>query len=126
MSEAISVTDLLARHPPAVREVAQALRALVRRAAPEAHEQTMGGWKNIVYRRHAIFCYIAPLKDSVNLGFYRGIQLPDPQGLLRGAGKGLRHVKVQSLDAMQRDALTALVRQAWELEGGARDSSRWA
>ncbi|MCX7999464.1 MAG: DUF1801 domain-containing protein [Leptospiraceae bacterium] len=38
-------------------------------------------------------CYIKPLKDSVNLGFFHGANLNDPKKLLQGTGKLLRHVK---------------------------------
>jgi hypothetical protein len=32
------------------------------------------------------FCYISTQKDDVNLGFYYCAKLPDPHGLLEGAG----------------------------------------
>ena len=38
-------------------------------------------------------CYIKPLKDSVNLGFFHGAKLSDPKNLLQGTGTSLRHIK---------------------------------
>ena len=37
------------------------------------------------------YAYIAVFKARVNLGFYHGATLPDPEGLLEGTGKSLRH-----------------------------------
>jgi Domain of unknown function (DU1801) len=43
------------------------------------------------------YAYIAPQTKHVNLGFYHGAALNDPTGMLEGAGKNLRHVKIRSL-----------------------------
>jgi hypothetical protein len=56
--------------------------------------------------------YIAPLKDSANLGFMDGVDLPDPRGLLKGTGKRLRHIKIKTVDDIDAEAFTALLRAA--------------
>ena len=43
--------------------------------------------------KHA-FCHVAVYRKHVNLGFNRGTELPDPQGLLEGKGKLIRHVRL--------------------------------
>jgi hypothetical protein len=115
MDEHDSVEQVLSRGGPGVRELAEALRKLVRDVAAEATERGHLGWGTISYEAGSVFCYIAPLKDSVNLGFHRGVDLPDPQGLLQGTGKSMRHVKIRSIDEIDLDALTALLREAAEL-----------
>lgn len=40
------------------------------------------------------FCYVNAFTAHVNVGFFRGAELPDPAGLLEGSGKMLRHVKL--------------------------------
>ena len=55
------------------------------------------------------YCYVMPLKERVNLGFYQGASLPDPQGLLEGTGKSLRHVKVHSMKIAKSTALKNLI-----------------
>ncbi|MGD2061129.1 MAG: hypothetical protein PVF87_09710 [Acidimicrobiia bacterium] len=40
------------------------------------------------------YCYLMPQRDRVNLGFYHGVDVDDPEGLLEGTGARLRHVKV--------------------------------
>jgi hypothetical protein len=62
--------------------------------------------------------YIAPFKESVNLGFMDGVDLDDPQNLLGGTGKRLRHIKFHSaaeVDEMER-AVIHLLQQAKSLK----------
>ena len=60
------------------------------------------------------YVYIMPHKSWINLGFYQGAILPDPQGLLEGTGKKLRHIKVRSLDAAAQTAVKELIEAAVE------------
>jgi hypothetical protein len=55
------------------------------------------------------FCYIALFKERLNLGFYYGSDLPDPQNLLEGTGKNLRHVKISRSEQVENPALRDLV-----------------
>ena len=48
----------------------------------------------------------------VNLGFYQGVDLADPEGLLEGTGAKMRHVKIRSLDAAQLPEVRALIMAA--------------
>jgi hypothetical protein len=58
------------------------------------------------------YAYIMPMRGYVNLGFYQGALLADPQRLLEGTGKGLRHVKIRSLAEADRPSVRALVAAA--------------
>ena len=58
------------------------------------------------------FCYISAQKDDVNLGFYYGAELPDPEQLLQGTGKLLRHVKIREPKAIRSRALRQLLKAA--------------
>jgi hypothetical protein len=55
--------------------------------------------------------YIHTGPDHVQLGFYRGSKLKDPQSLLAGSGKFVRHVKLRKAADVDAKALAALVRQ---------------
>lgn len=57
-------------------------------------------------------CYIKPLKDSVNLGFFHGVNLNDPNKLLTGSGKMLRHVKFKNKESIEHLAVRALLKAA--------------
>ena len=42
----------------------------------------------------AAFAYVNAFKAHVNVGFFRGAEIADPEGLLEGTGKFMRHVKL--------------------------------
>jgi hypothetical protein len=58
------------------------------------------------------FVYIANYKQHVNLGFYQGAKMADPEKLLDGTGAGLRHIKVKTLEEAQSKKLAAYVKAA--------------
>jgi hypothetical protein len=61
----------------------------------------------------AAFAYVNAFTAHVNVGFFRGAELADPDHLLEGTGKFMRHVKLrpnQNVDAL---ALTKLVERAY-------------
>lgn len=60
------------------------------------------------------FCYIAAQREYVNLGFYYGAELSDPEGLLEGTGKKLRHIKVRDVDQVTRPALREMIEESLE------------
>jgi hypothetical protein len=62
----------------------------------------------------AAFGYVDAFKAHVNVGFYQGAALPDPAGLLEGAGKRMRHVKVHWGRPVNEAALTALISVAYQ------------
>lgn len=59
-------------------------------------------------------CYIKPLKDSVNLGFFHGANLNDPARLLQGTGKLLRHIKFRKGNSPDMNAVKTLLSAALE------------
>lgn len=60
------------------------------------------------------FAYVGAFKAHVNVGFFRGAELPDPGGLLEGSGKMMRHVKLRPAKPIDEGALTELVRAAYD------------
>ncbi len=119
MTDPFTADDLLGLQTPEVRALTQRLRDLMRETAPEAEETPQKGWKTLSYRTgRGIFAFIAPHKAHVDLGFYEGADLPDPEGVLEGTGKKLRHVKIRSDVDIRPDAFAALIRAAWELHQG--------
>jgi hypothetical protein len=57
---------------------------------------------------------LAPHTNWVSLGFLRGAELDDPEGLLEGSGRLVRHVKIRSIEqlAERRKALKRLLKAA--------------
>src|SRR5262249_5507258 len=96
-----------------VAPLARALRALIRQAAPMASESIK--WGMPVYATGKLICAVRPAAGYVALQFYgSGTALPDPEGLLEGTGKRMRHVKIRTRDDIKKDLFTSWIRQAAE------------
>ena len=59
------------------------------------------------------FGYVNVFRAHVNVGFYLGADLDDPAGLLEGAGRRMRHVKLRPGVEVNELALSALVQSAY-------------
>lgn len=59
------------------------------------------------------FAYVNAFTAHVNVGFFLGAQLADPNGLLEGTGKFMRHVKLRPGYAVDAAALGKLVESAY-------------
>lgn len=61
----------------------------------------------------AAFAYVNAFKAHVNVGFFRGSELADPERLLEGTGKFMRHVKLRPGSPVDGAALRKLVEAAY-------------
>ena len=110
-----AAADYIAKLPAAQQAIAVALRELVRKAAPKLEETVKWGYPCYVGTEKV--CSIMAFKEHVNLAFFQGAKLADPEGLLEGTGKGMRHVKVHNAEDIPTKAVVALLKMAGELVG---------
>jgi len=61
----------------------------------------------------AAFAYVNAFTAHVNVGFFRGAEIADPEGLLEGTGKFMRHVKLRPENHVNAAALRKLVETAY-------------
>jgi len=61
----------------------------------------------------AAFGYVNAFKAHVNVGFFRGAEITDPESLLEGTGKFMRHVKLKPQNDTNATALTKLIKTAY-------------
>jgi hypothetical protein len=61
----------------------------------------------------APFAYVGAYSAHVNVGFFHGVALPDPAGLLQGTGKHMRHAKVRPDLPFDAPSLEALIAAAY-------------
>jgi hypothetical protein len=61
----------------------------------------------------AAFAYVNAFKFHVNVGFFRGAEIADPQHLLEGTGKFMRHVKLRPDSDVHATTLTKLIKTAY-------------
>lgn len=109
-----SVAALMEGQSKAVRQIATALRALIARHHPGSVETPRTGEGCTTYgigprKMSEAYACILPCSGHVTLGFYHGTALSDPDGLLEGAGRSMRHVKVRDLAGASSPALRALL-----------------
>jgi hypothetical protein len=98
------------------------VRKIVLQAAPQAKESIK--WAQPVYESNGPFAYIKAITNYVNFGFWRGVDIKDPKGLLQGSGSKMRHVKLTSLDNVDESTFADFVRQAIELNRAKGDPTR--
>lgn len=111
-----TVAEFLERLDPDTRPVVEALRRIINDTVPDADVSIK--WGQPTWKRRGLLCYIAPGKDHVTLGFHRGALLDDRHGLLEGAGKSMRHLKLRHLVEIDGPAIRDLVRQAVAIDCG--------
>ena len=87
------------------------LVALVRSSAPGHDELRVHGAPQFCIQGEP-FCYVVGYARHVNLGFCQGAGLADPEGLLEGTGKAMRHVKIRPGEEFPGKTLSRMVREA--------------
>lgn len=112
-----SFDDVTSGKAENIVKIANALRSLLADIMPDITEvnwktQHIAGYGVGEKKMSEHFCYIAPLKTHVNLGFMYGVDLDDPLKLMEGTGKVLRHIKIKSLDQVRDPAVRNLIKQA--------------
>ncbi|HTS30111.1 MAG TPA: DUF1801 domain-containing protein [Bryobacteraceae bacterium] len=119
----------LATYDPHVSNLALALRQVVLEEAPAAVESYAKGYAVSIgfsFTGKPLkdgFCHIATYSSYVNLGFNRGALLPDPNRILAGNGKLIRHVTIRNHDDLQRLFVRRYLQAAIEQVGGSPDKA---
>jgi hypothetical protein len=99
---------------PPQREIAAAVRKILHASAPKLEERILWGMPWYL-GKDKVFVVMAT-GQRINLGFWRGVDLEDPKGLLEGTGKGMRHVKLRTVKEARAPAVKALIRSALFLD----------
>ena len=111
-----AVESYVASAPPDVRAILVELLELVLETLPEAATSIKRG--RPVFSVGSDLCYLAKARGHATLGFFRGVELDDPAGMLEGSGERLRHVKVRSGAEVPRGALRDFLVDARRLTRG--------
>jgi len=98
--------------PVELRALARRWFAKIRQCGDDVRERLHDG-RPTACVADAPFAYVDAFKAHVNVGFFRGARLPDPDGLLEGTGKSMRHVKLRLGFTTDDAALNELVRAAY-------------
>jgi hypothetical protein len=101
---------------PEYRDLVAQIRAAMRSLAPEAEE--LISYAMPCYKGKQIFAYFNANKSGITLSFTHGVHFEDRYGLLRGAGKEARHIKMKSPADLDGGALEYYVSQALAIDAG--------
>jgi hypothetical protein len=105
-----------------IAEFALALREIILEEVPAASESiyqvyTVAIWFGFSGKMKDMFCYITTNAQHINLGFPRGSTLPDPNHVLEGDGKAIRHIKFASQRDLERPFVRRYIRASIEQLG---------
>ena len=88
--------------------VASQLRVLIKNAIPDINETIK--WGMPTYEKNALICALRSANGYIALQFYMGSNLDDPDSILEGSGKNMRHVKVYKETDIQKDLFMSWIR----------------
>ena len=114
----------LAPYGPHVSNLTLAVRDLVLEEAPQAIESISKGYALAIgysFTGKPLkdgFCHIVTYSTHVNLGFNRGAHLPDPNGILAGKGKSIRHITIRNESDLERPFVRRYLQAAIDQIGG--------
>ena len=101
-------------------KITAAIQEIVFEIAPDSSERSMYG--GLVYELEndaaKRFCGIFAYANHIGLEFSRGAELVDEAGLLEGAGKFRRHLKIRDLADIKAKQVTNYIQQAFDLIKG--------
>lgn len=104
------------RDNPALQKLARGLRSLVKASVPGT-KTTVNSWGIPTFETDVPFCFYMIGKRHVTFGFHYGTSLQDPERLLEGTGKNIRHVKLRTTQDLEQKGLKELVIAAARLRG---------
>ena len=110
----------LASYEPHISVLALALRDIILEEAPGAIESLSKGYAVAIGYSFTGkpmkdgFCHIVIYPSHVNLGFNRGALLPDPNRVLMGTGKSIRHITIRSEHDLNSPVIRRYLRTAIE------------
>lgn len=113
--------SIIVRRSPEMAKLMKAVLAKLRPWFPGAVEMVYDKKNALVIgfcpdeRASDVITSVAVYSKWLNLYFFEGDALPDPEGLLQGSGAMVRHIRVTSADDLDRPAVKALIAHALKL-----------
>ena len=104
----------LANHTPDVQAAARVLEDVIRTELPDVvvrYDPSNGllAFGRSMRMRDLLFALI-PHAGWVNLQLADGVDLPNPEGIIEGSGKRIRHIKIRSVEAASSAPVVAAIR----------------
>ena len=122
-SAAAELAGFIAKYRPEIQAEARAALAKLHRRLPGLVELVYDNYNGLVIGfgpterpSEALFSLVL-LPNWLTLCFLTGAKLPDPQRVLKGGGKIVRHVRLAGADSLDEPAIQTLIEMALEQAG---------
>ena len=102
----------MTEHPSELGAIAKRWFEVMRKCGGDVRELLHDGHPTVCVD-DAAFAYVNAFKAHVNVGFFRGAEIADPEGLLEGTGRFMRHVKLRPGEDVDASALKSLIHTAY-------------
>ncbi|MBX9731279.1 MAG: DUF1801 domain-containing protein [Sphingomonas sp.] len=106
------VDEWLAKHDNEIGKIARILVDRVRSCGDDIRELVHDGRPTLCVEM-AAFAYVDAYSRHAAIGFFEGASLPDPEKLLQGQGKRMRHIKLRTLDEVALPSLLMMIDAAY-------------
>ena len=109
---------IIAKQPPEMAKLTKQVLAKLRPRFPGAVELVYDKRRGMVVgfcpdeRASNVINSIGVYSEWINLYFFEGDTLPDPDGLLQGSGHTVRNIRIVSAADLDRPAVKALMAEA--------------
>ena len=113
-----ALIEFLKPYDREVQKLALGLRQLLLEEIAPCHENIYDAYSAVAIgygptdRLSDGIFHIAVYAKGVNLGFNHGATLTDPEGILEGAGKQIRHIKIRKPSDLARPEIRDYIRRA--------------
>lgn len=87
------MTAFINEAPEDQRNIMENIRQLIHESIMDVEEEFK--WSRPIFRKVKNFAYLSTTKKYVTLGFFNFQNLEDPDKLLEGNGKDMRHIKIK-------------------------------
>jgi len=93
MEPSKQIADYIAAAPGDQAVFMEKIREIIRQAVPNVEENFK--WGRPVFSATKDFAYFKSAKAYLTVGFFNFHNLKDPDNLLEGTGKDMRHIKIK-------------------------------
>jgi Domain of unknown function (DU1801) len=113
----MTVEELITAEAQEVQAIILKLHGMIVTLEPGCHQTIWPRQKIVSYglgprKMTEHYLYLQAHRKHANLGFYHALGLPDPENLLQGTGKSLRHIKFNHLDETRHPAISEIMHHA--------------
>lgn len=113
------IETFLKNYSEQVQLISHKLREIIKVNLIEIQEQLDLSAKMIAYsygnKYSQMICTIIPSKNGVKLGFSRGVDLNDPDNVLKGNGKISRYIQFYSIEDLNIVVINQFLNNAYQI-----------